>query len=267
MNAAAGIVAALGQPWLVTTLLLSARIAALLLFTPLLYAATLPLLVRVLMGVALACVIALPFSAVPAAPVQEVGALLQALLRETLIGATLGLGILMAFGGFALAGRLVDVQIGFGIAQVFDPLTRTRVPVLSSAFGLFAAVFFFLVNGHHAVLRGVAYSVERFPVGQPWPLASAAEPLAREAGALFALGFALAAPMVLGLLLVDFALGALSRNLPQLNMLVLGVPVKIVAGLLALSVWAGAFAAPAGRLYAAIYATWTAWLGPAAGVR
>ncbi len=67
---------------------------------------------------------------------------------------------------------------------------------------------------------------------------------------------------MLGLLLVDFALGAISRNLPQLNMLVLGVPVKIVAGLLALSVWAGGFGAPAGRLYAAIYATWMTWLAP-----
>jgi flagellar biosynthesis protein FliR len=166
----------------------------------------------------------------------------------------------MAFGGFALAGRLVDVQIGFGLAQVFDPLTRSRVPVLSSAFSLFAAVFFFLVNGHHAVLRGIAYSVERFPVGHAWRLSAAAEPLAREGAALFALGFALAAPVVLALLLVDFALGAIARNLPQINMLLLGVPLKVVAGLLALAVWAGTFGAPAARLYEQIYRTWTAWL-------
>ncbi len=218
-----------------------------------------PLLARVLVALALACVIALPFAQQAVGAPADLATLLQALLRETLVGATLGLGILMAFAGFALAGRLVDVQIGFGLAQVFDPLTRARVPVLSSAFGLLAAVFFFLVDGHHAVLRGVAYSVERFPVGQGWQFTTAAEPLAREAAALFALGFALAAPVVLALLLVDFVLGVLSRNLPQLNMLVLGVPVKILAGLLALSVWAGGFGAPAARLYAEIHRTWTAW--------
>lgn len=256
-------VSALGAPWVATVLLLSARIAALLLLTPILYAAAVPLLARVLIAVALACVLSLPFAATAAPAFADVGALVQALLRELTIGATLGLGILMAFGGFALAGRLVDVQIGFGLAQVFDPLTRSRVPVLSSVFGLFAAVFFFLVNGHHAVLRGIAYSVERFPVGQPWQLSAAAEPIARGAAALFALGFALAAPVVLGLLLVDFALGAIARNLPQMNMLVLGVPVKIIAGLVALSVWAGGFGAPAARLYAEIYRTWGGWMAGA----
>jgi flagellar biosynthetic protein FliR len=110
----------------------------------------------------------------------------------------------------------------------------------------------------------VAYSVERFPVGRSVHLAAAAAPIAKEAAALFALGFALAAPIVLALLLVDFALGVISRNLPQMNMLVVGVPVKIIAGLLALSVWATTFGAPASRLYAAIYNAWTAWLGAGA---
>jgi flagellar biosynthesis protein FliR len=260
MNAVAALVPAEGVAWLATMLLLSTRIAALLLLTPILYAASLPVLVRVLLSVGIACVLSLPFAAPAGEVPADVGQLVQALLRETAIGATLGLGILMAFGGFALAGRLVDVQIGFGLAQVFDPLTRSRVPVLSSAFSLFAAVFFFLVNGHHAVLRGIAYSVERFPVGQAWRLSAAAEPLAREGAALFALGFALAAPVVLALLLVDFALGAIARNLPQINMLLLGVPLKVVAGLLALAVWAGTFGAPAARLYEQIYRTWTAWL-------
>jgi flagellar biosynthetic protein FliR len=255
----------LGGAWVATTLLLSVRIAALLLLTPLLYAGSVPLLVRVLMAVGLAAVMALPFAGGTSAVVpQDIGALVHALLREAAVGATLGLGILMAFAGFALAGRLVDVQVGFGIAQVFDPLTRGRVPVLSSAFGLLAAVFFFLVNGHHAVLRGVAFSVERFPPGREWSLAAAAEPLARGAAALFSLGFALAAPIVLSLLLVDFALGAISRNLPQMNMLVMGVPVKIVAGLLALSVWATGFGPPAERLYSAIYRTWSGWLSAGA---
>jgi flagellar biosynthetic protein FliR len=261
----AGIVSLFGESTVVAVLLLATRIAALLLLTPLLYAAAMPPAIRVLLALGLACVIALPFAAGATPLPRDSGALFQALLREALVGATLGLGILMAFAGFAFAGRLIDVQIGFGLAQVFDPLTSTRIPVLSSAFGLLAVVFFFLVNGHHAVLRGIAFSVERFPVGQGWELSSAVEPVAREAAALFTLGFALAAPVVLGLLLVEFALGAMSRNLPQLNMLVLGVPVKIVVGLLALSVWAASFGPPAARLYAEIYRTWTAWL--AAGAR
>jgi flagellar biosynthesis protein FliR len=253
------IVSALGQGWVVGVLLLTVRIAAVLLLTPVLYAVSMPAMVRLLVAIALACVISLPFGATPAVAPADVGALVQAILREASIGATLGLGILMAFAGFALAGNLIDVQIGFGMAQVFDPSTRARLPILSAVFGLFAAVFFFIVDGHHAVMRGVAFSVERFPAGQGWMAQGAAEPLVKQMAALFTLGFALAAPVVLGLLLVEFALGVVSRNLPQMNMLVMGIPVKILVGLLALSVWATSFGAPASRLYAGIYQAWSGW--------
>lgn len=260
------IVSLLGAAWITTVMLLTVRIAAILLLTPVLYAVAMPLPVRVLVVVALACVVALPFGGASAVQVPDRTALLAAVLREAAVGATLGLGILMAFGGFALAGRLVDVQAGYGIAQVFDPLTRARVPILSAVFGLLAAVFFFVVDGHHALLRGIAYSVERFPIGAGWPQGAAAEPVARQAAGLFTLGFALAAPIVLALLLVEFVLGVVSRNLPQMNMLVLGIPVKILAVLLALSVWAGGFAAPARRLYAGIVDAWAAWF-QAGGLR
>ncbi|RYF36402.1 MAG: flagellar biosynthetic protein FliR [Comamonadaceae bacterium] len=243
--------------WVHRVLLLSARISALFLMTPVLYAIPVPPLVRVLMAVALAAALALPFSGGPQTQPVGAGVLLQSFLQELAVGATLGLGILMAFAGFAIAGRLIDVQVGFGIGQVFDPLTRTQVPVLTSVFTLFGVLLFFLVDGHHALLRGIAYSLERFPLGMPWSLDAAAAPVVKQASALFTLGFALAAPVVLSLLLVEFALGVIARNLPQVNMFVLGIPVKIIAGLLALSIWAVGLGGVAGRMYGEIYRTWT----------
>ena len=253
------IVSLLGMSWITAVLLLATRIAAVLLLTPVLYAVNVPVLVRVLLVVALSCALALPFAARTTVLLQDTGSLFGALLREAAIGATLGLGVLLAFAGFSLAGRLVDVQVGFGIAQVFDPLTRARIPIVSALFGLLAVLFFFLVDGHHALLRGIAFSVERFPVGGGWVLGSAAEPMVRQGAGLFTLGFALASPVVLGLLLLDFVLAVVSRNLPQMNIFMVGLPLKIMLGLLALSVWAAGFGAPARRLYQAIYQAWSAW--------
>jgi flagellar biosynthetic protein FliR len=253
------LVGMLGEGWIVAVLLLSTRVAAALLFTPVLYAAAMPALVRVLLVVALSCALALPFAHAAGATPADWMALAAAGVREATLGATLGLGVLVAFAGFALAGRLLDVQVGFGMAQVLDPLTRSRVPVLSSLFAVLAAVFFFLVDGHHALLRGLAYSIERFPPGQGAAFTTAGDAIAREVAALFGLGFALAAPVILALLLVEFALGVLARTLPQMNVLLLGLPVKIVAGLLALSLWIAGFGAPASRLYAQIAKAWAAW--------
>ncbi len=255
----ADIINAIALPRLTSMLLLATRLAALFVMTPILYAMPLPGTVRLLFVVGLAAAIAMPLAGTPVA-VQDAGTLVAALVQEVAIGATLGLGVLMAFAGFAVAGRLIDVQVGFGIAQVFDPLTRTQVPVLSSVFGLVGVLLFFLVNGHHALLRGVAFSIERFPLGQPWSSGATAGPLFAQAAGLFTLGFALAAPVVLCLLLIELALGVVARNLPQINMLVLGIPVKIVAGLLVLSFWAGGMGEVTLRIYRGIYTTWTGLL-------
>lgn len=252
------LVSALGVPWVSAVLLLSARLAALFLMTPLLYAMPMPPSIRVLFVLGLATALAMPLADVTGRVPADLGGMVQAFLGELALGATLGLGILMAFSGFEFAGRLLDVQIGFGMAQVFDPVTQRQVPVLTSVFGMVGLLLFFLVDGHHALLRGVGFSLERFPLGQAWSLAGSAEPLVRQAAGLFALGFALAAPVVLSLLLLEFALGVVSRNLPQANMLVLGIPVKIVAGLLALSVWAGGMGGVMLRVYGDIYRTWAA---------
>jgi flagellar biosynthetic protein FliR len=260
-----GIVSLFGAGWITTVMLLATRIAAVLLLTPVLYAVRMPGAVRLLFVLAVAVVLALPFGNASGAAPADTGALLGAVLREAAIGATLGLGVLMAFAGFSLAGRLVDVQVGFGIAQVFDPLTRQRVPILSAVFGLLAALFFFLVDGHHALLRGIAYSLDRFPLGGAAGTPGAADAVVRQGAGLFALGFALVAPIVLGLLLVEFVLGVIARNLPQMNMLVMGVPAKILAGLLALSAWVLGFGAPARRLYEGIAQAWSAWFAAGGG--
>jgi flagellar biosynthetic protein FliR len=60
------------------------------------------------------------------------------------------------------------------------------------------------------------------------------------------------------ILLADLALGVLARNLPQMNMLVIGLPVKIVVGLAALSIWFGGMGAAMNRIYNSIYNTWDA---------
>jgi len=260
------LVSAFGAPWITAVLLLATRIAAMLLLTPVLYAVSMPPLLRLLLVLGIACVLALPFGAQASVVIPNTATLVLALLREAAIGATLGLGILLAFAGFALAGRLVDVQVGFGMAQVFDPAVRARIPVLSAVFGLLAALFFFLVDGHHALLRGLAYSLERFPLAGGGSPMTAADAVVRQGAGLFTLGFALVAPIVLGLLLVECVLGVIARNLPQINMLAMGIPAKILVGLFALAVWVAGFGGPAHRLYQGIAQAWSTWFA-AGGVR
>lgn len=250
-----------GGAFVATVLLVSLRLGTALAMTPVLAAAMVPTTVRVLLVLGLSAALALGLPAVAGAPGPDLnhpGLLIQAGLTEVALGATLGLGILLAFAAFTLGGRLLDVQIGFGLGQAFDPTSNTQVPVLTSLFNQAGVVVFFLVDGHHALLRGFAYSLERFPVGRPWPLDAALEPVLKQVAGTFSLAFVLAIPVVFCLLLVDLALGALARNLPQINMLTFGIPVKILVGMLALALWLSGIGPVMTRVYGTIFRTWDA---------
>jgi flagellar biosynthesis protein FliR len=247
---------AMGLPPLQLLFLLSLRVAAVFLMTPVLYAIPMPGMVRMMFVLCISFAIAMGLAGSYAAPELDFAGLLMAALQEVVLGATLALGIILAFAAFDMAGRLLDIQIGFGMAQVFDPVSRKHVPILTSMMSMFAVLFFFLVNGHHALLRGIAYSVERFPVGAPWALDNVLLPVIKQVSGLFSLGFALAAPIVFCLFLIEITLGLIARNLPQLNMFSLGIPLKIVVGLLALAMWFSGIGSVMTRVYASIYKYW-----------
>ncbi len=246
--------------YVLAVLLLSLRLSAVFLFTPILYAFSIPATARVLIVVGLAVGLAsgLPSERFAELASMNTGALFAAAMTEVALGATLALAILAAFAAISMAGRLIDVQIGFGMAQVFDPATHRQVSTLTAAFDKLGVVVFFLVNGHHALLRGIAYSLERFPLGRAWPVEAAAPWVVKQMAALFGLGFALTAPVVVCLLLVELALGVVARNLPQMNMFVIGAPIKVIVGLEALSLWLSASGDAMTRVYGSIYRTWDA---------
>ncbi|USX18355.1 flagellar biosynthetic protein FliR [Oxalobacteraceae bacterium OTU3REALA1] len=253
-------------PALGGVLLVSVRVAAVFLMTPILYGITMPAVVRAMLVLGLSLSIGAGLASPPTPMVDSDLAL--AMFGEAALGAVMALGVLLAFAAFSTAGRLLDVQIGFGMPQVLDPVTHRQLPILNSLFDQLAVVVFFVANGHHALLRGIAYSLERFPPGRPWPLGAMLPEVTRQLAGLFTLGFALAAPVVFCILLTEIALGILSRSMPQMNMFAMGIPVKIVVGLAALVWWQAGIGAVMMRVYASIYAGWSALFqaaSPAAG--
>lgn len=251
--------------WITTVGLVSLRVAALLLLTPILYAVPIPPTVRLLLCVGLGITLGtgLPH---PAAGTAGVGGLVTAAISEAALGATLALGVHLAFSAFSVAGRILDIQIGFGAAQVMDPITRRSQPIVTSILALSGALLFLLTNGHHILLRGIAFTLERYPVGAAWPPANAIGPIVRQVSITFALGLSLAAPVVLCLLLAEAALGVISRNLPQMNMFALGISAKIVIGLFAMAVWWAGLGTVFERIYGTIFDTWDRILVSGSGI-
>lgn len=241
---------------MMTTALVAMRIAAMLAMTPMLTAFPVPAQFRLILVIVLSYAVAGALPPMTAAVPRTPGAYLAASTAELVMGLLLAVGVFAAFSAFAFAGRVLDIQIGFGIGQVYDPVSRTETPILTSVFSYAALAVFFLLDGHHALLRAVAYTFQAIPPGQFTLARANAGNLVALTGRLFSLGFMLIAPVTFCILVVEAGLAMLARGLPQVNMFVISLPVKIVVGLLVLSFWARHMPASMERIYALIFQVW-----------
>lgn len=241
--------------WLNGIILCSIRLSALLLFSPLLHGLGLPMRLRVLMVLALSVVLVSGMGMHPAQPVIDLGNLIAAGVSELATGALMAFGIFTAFAAFSFAGNALDLQMGFNIANIFDPVTRSQAPLLASLLAMVAVSLFFSMDAHHALLRGLAYSFEKLPLGSA---ANVPEPnlLIRQSALVFSLGLTLAAPVMFMLFLLELALAVVSRNLPQMNIFLLSTPIKITVGLCLLAAVSSHLAGTARRVFDAIFVFW-----------
>lgn len=248
--------------WLLAVFYTSIRLGVVLMMSPILSGLSGLVTVRVLLTVALSVLLVGGLRLPPPVqqPALELGPVLAGALLELAVGITLSFGVFAAFGAFSLAGKILDIQSGFGMGTVYDPVTRAGAPLFGTMLNMLGVVVFFGLDGHHAFLRGIAYSLQQVPPGSG--LGSLAlEPVLRQFGLMFSLGIALVIPVVLCLLLVETALAVVSRVLPQMNVFIIGIPVKIVAALAVFALTVGTMGTAMGRVYSSIFTYWEQVLG------
>jgi len=221
---------------MLATLLVWVRVAATLIASPIFGTVPAPAVFKVLLSLFLSVAIAMGVAANPAAHLAiphdvAAGNLPALVLTEAFIGMTLGFGLHAAFGALSIAGKVLDIQLGFGMGATYDPVLRTQAPVLSAALTLYGVVIFFLVGAHHGLVRGLAFSFERMPAGGAGLGPAALPAVVAQFGTMFTLAVVIVAPVIFGLLLVEAGLSVLSRVMPQMNIMFVGVPIKIFAGL------------------------------------
>jgi flagellar biosynthetic protein FliR len=134
-----------------------------------------------------------------------------------------------------MAAGLIGVQMGFGIVNVLDPREGQQVPLLSRLYDLIAVLLFLLMNGHHLLIRALGLSVRAMPLGGVQIGPGVAEQLLGLAGSIFVVALAVGAPLIAVLFLTDAAMGFVARTVPQMNIFIVGFPVKIALGMLGIA--------------------------------
>lgn len=241
--------------WMLAVFFTAVRLGVLLVMTPILPALNGLVTVRVLLTLSLSALLVSGLGLRVAAVPLDIVPLIFHALAELVTGLTLAFGVYTAFGAFAVAGKILDIQSGFGMGNIYDPVTRSGAPLFATMLNMVAVIAFFGMDAHHALLRGFAFSLQQVPPGSGFH-ELALEAVLRQFGLMFSLGVALIIPVMLCLLLTETALAIMSRVLPQMNVFVIGVPVKIVAALAVFALTIGGLAPVMARVYGSIFLYW-----------
>ncbi len=208
------------------------RVAAILMSIPIFESSSIPLFFRLALAFGASMILLPVLNLNSPAPYTHVLAFGITAAGEVLLGLTIGFAVRLIFGGIQLAGQLSGYQMGLAIANVIDPADSDQIPILAQFNNLVALLVFLAINAHHWFVKALAQSYRLVP-----PLGvhigdSLLEQLVRLAGNMFVIAIQVGAPVIAALLLTSVAFGLIARTVPQMNVFIVAMPLKIGVGLL-----------------------------------
>lgn len=216
--------------------LVFARIGAALMVLPLFGEQSIPGRARLMFALAVTITVT-PFltPSLPGMP-QSAVALTVLLVGEILIGIFLALLIRILFISLEVAGSSIVMQIGLSSATIFNPMISEQTSAVATFLGLVALVIMMQTDMHHMLLRGILDSYGLFAPGQGLIMGDASESITRVISQAFRVGIQMTGPFFIVMMMINVALGLLSRLMPQLQVFFLAQPVQIILGFILLIV-------------------------------
>ncbi len=160
------------------------------------------------------------------------------LSKEFIAGLILGFVVYLIFTAFYFAGQIMDYNIGFSMVNVLDPVSQIQVPVTGNLIFYVMSVMLIRTGGLNALLAAFFDSFIKIPIGRINLTVNEGlmQYMVDLTTTYFSLGVRIAAPILVTILIVDVALGVLVKASPQMNVFVVGMPIKLLVGLVILYV-------------------------------
>ena len=218
--------------WAEITLFMAilARMSGLILFNPLLGRRDVPGVFRSGMIMVLSAVVFSMTEEGPAVP-GTIFAMALLLFVEMAMGYVLGVAMSFFLYIPLLGGETIDAQMGMSMGKTYDPGSQTSNSVSATLFNTMMLLLFFVANGHHTLLRIIMVSGQIVPFGQIrlgqdvyWAVIE-----------LFVdctiLAIKLCMPVLAAELMGQVSMGVLMKVIPQINIFVINIDVKVIIGL------------------------------------
>lgn len=160
----------------------------------------------------------------------------MAVLSELFIGWLIGFVAYVALSSVNMAGKIMDMQVGFSVVSVMDPTSGQQNPLIGSFLYYLTLIILVVTNGHHMLLGALVRSVDAIPLLGMNFNTSLADLMVDFTSGIFVTGVKIALPITFAILLNNVALGILARTMPQMNIFVVGIPLQIVIGTFVLAI-------------------------------
>lgn len=212
--------------------MVSARVVGVLMVAPLWSMQAVPTRVR---GAAAVVIALMLLPAAAATPIDLTGPLpMLALAAEFLVGLAIGLTAAFFTHGLTVAAEVVSLQMGLSLGAALGGMTDVGTPGIGQFYGQGALVVFATLGGPLLIVAALGASLRALPPGSAMAAHEGSVALLAMSGSVFTSAVRVAAPVMVALLVTNLALAVLNRAVPQLNTMMVAVPITVVVGLLAL---------------------------------
>ncbi len=152
------------------------------------------------------------------------------LIKEILFGAALGLAVRLVYHGAQQAGMIIGRQMGFSMAAIIDPVTGDRSQPIAMLFEVTFALLFLVAGGHHLLILLIGGSFDAFPVNETPSIAALTSGLVSAGTAMLLFALKLSAPLIAAFLVLSVVMGIVARVLPEMNVLLMSLPLRVALG-------------------------------------
>lgn len=158
--------------------------------------------------------------------------LIFAVISEVMTGFILAFVVNMIFEFIKMAGSFMDTQAGLSMVSLLDPTTNSNTTLMSNFLMQISMVLFFIVDGHHLLIKLLIKSFKIVPVGETIVYKETLMEVIHTFTDLFVVGVKIALPFIIVIFIADLCMALVSRTVPAINVMILGMPVKMLVGML-----------------------------------
>lgn len=217
-----------------TNLLIFSRVLGIFAFNPLLSRRNIPQIVKVVCCILITMIVIMVRQPEPVETGTVIGVYLAMLLKEGFVGAVLGFITDMFFYSVQMSGEIMDMQSGLGMAKVFDPGTNLQMSIMGSFVSFMMYLYFFVINAHLTYIELFVKSFDIIPLGFEGINPDLGISIVEYFSVVLTLVLKIAMPLIVSQTILQFCVGVLMKSVPQIQIMVINIQLKVGFGFLIL---------------------------------